>query len=62
MKRGSTELQVTFGNMYTKEIESFSNSILTGAPLQVPAEDGLQIQKVVEAAYKSNDEGVFVNL
>lgn len=61
-EKGTTELQVTFGNMYTKEIESFSNSILTGAPLQVPAEDGLQIQKVVEAAYKSNDEGVFVNL
>jgi predicted dehydrogenase len=48
------ELNVTLGNMYTKEIESFSNSILNGTPLEVPAEDGIQIQEVVEKAYESS--------
>lgn len=52
-----TEIQVEFGNMYTREIESFSNSILTGAPVEVPAEQAVQVQRIMEAAYRSNDEG-----
>ena len=50
------EIEVEFGNMYTREIESFSNSILTGAPLEVPAEEAVYVQKVMEAAYKASDE------
>ena len=50
------EIQVEFGDMYTREIESFSNSILNGLPLEVPAEQAVYVQKVMEAAYKANDE------
>jgi len=48
------------GNMYTKEIESFSDSILNGTPVQVPLTDAIHIQKVVTAAYKASDEGITV--
>ena len=48
--------------MYAREVASFSNSILTGAPVEVPASDAIQVQKVMESAYRSNDEGVCVKL
>nr|MBQ4319691.1 Gfo/Idh/MocA family oxidoreductase [Clostridia bacterium] len=48
------------GNMYTKEIESFSESILSGTPVQVPLTDAIHIQKVVTAAYKASDDGITV--
>ena len=51
-----TELHTEFGDMYAREIESFSNSILTGNPLEVPASDAVQVQRVIELAYRSNDE------
>jgi predicted dehydrogenase len=56
------EISVEFGNMYTKEIESFSNSILTDAPIEIPMSDAVHIQKVVRAAYESSDKGVCVNV
>ena len=56
------EINVEFGNMYAREIASFSNSILTGAPLEVPAEDAIQVQRVIEAAYRSNDEVCIIKL
>ena len=55
-------IEVEFGNMYAREIASFSNSILTGAPLEVPAEDAVQVQRVMEAAYCSNDEEKIIRL
>ncbi len=58
----NTDINVEFGNTYTREIESFSNSILTGAPLEVPAEDAVQVQKVMEAAYRSNNESKIIKL
>lgn len=42
-----------FSNMYQKEIESFSDSILNGTPVEVPMEDALQVQSVIESAYRS---------
>ena len=48
--------------MYTREIESFGNSILNNLPLEVPAEDAVQVQRVMEAAYRSNDEKCVVDL
>ena len=56
------EINVEFGNMYAREIASFSNSILTGAPVEVPAEEAVQVQRIMEAAYRSSDEGVTVKL
>ena len=53
---GETQVDVTFGNMYTKEIESFSDSILNGTPVAVPACDALQVQKIIECAYQSSKE------
>ena len=55
-------IEVEFGNMYAREVASFSNSILTGAPLEVPAEEAVQVQRVMEAAYRSNDEARTIKL
>ena len=57
-----TTIDVEFGNMYAREVSSFSNSILTGAPLEVPASEAVQVQRVMEAAYRSNDEKCVVEL
>ena len=56
------KIEVDFGNMYTKEIESFSDSIINGSLLEIPIEDALQVQKVIEAAYRSSLEGRFILL
>ena len=62
-KDGAREkIEVEFGNMYAREVASFSNSILTGAPLEVPADDAVQVQRVMEAAYHSNDESKIISL
>ena len=55
-------IDVTFGNLYQREVESFCNSLLTGAPLEVPASDAVQVQRVMEAAYLSNDTGRIIDL
>jgi len=47
-------LEAALGDMYAREIESFGHSILMGTPLEVPAEDAIQVQRVVEAAYRSS--------
>jgi predicted dehydrogenase len=44
------------GNLYTREIESFSNSILNGLPLVVPAQDAVHVQRIMEKAYRSGEE------
>lgn len=44
-------------NMYAKEIQSFGESVLTGKPLEAPAEAAVQVQKVVEALYASSATG-----
>ena len=45
-----------FGNMYTREVESFADSLLNGTPLEVPARDALHVQHVIELAYRSSQE------
>lgn len=56
------KIDVEFGNMYTREIESFGNSILNGTPLEVPASDAVYVQRVMEAAYRANDEKTVIDL
>ena len=56
------QLDVEVGNMYTRESESFGNSILNNLPLEVPASDAVQVQRVMEAAYRSNDNKCVVDL
>jgi predicted dehydrogenase len=58
----STDMEAELGNMYTKEIESFGESILNGRILDVPAKDALRAQKIVEAAYTSSKTGRFISL
>ena len=50
------DVDAEFGNMYTREVESFASSVLNGTPLVVPAWEALHIQKVVAAAYQSSEE------
>ncbi len=52
-----TTLEVELGNIYAREIERFSPSLLTGAPIEVPASDAVQVQRVMEAAYRAADNG-----
>ena len=58
----SGKLDVEFGNMYTREIVSFGESVLEGKPLEVPAQDAVDVQRVIEAAYRANDEKRIIDL
>jgi len=55
-------VEAELGNMYTKEIESFGRSILNGDPLEVPLEDVIHVQKVVECSYISSSSGKYVEI
>jgi predicted dehydrogenase len=55
-------LTVELGNMYTKEIENFSDAVLGCAELISPASDAVYVQKVVEAAYRSSETRAFISL
>ena len=55
-------IDVEFGNTYEREISSFSSSILNNTPLEVPAQQAVQVQRIMEAAYRSNDERKIVVL
>ena len=61
-RAAKTHLDVEFGNAYAREVESFCLSILNDAPLEVPAEEAVIAQKIIEAAYQSNDEGKLIGL
>ncbi len=56
------QLDVEFGNMYAREVASFSDSLLNGNPVEVPAAQAVQVQKVMEAAYRSAETGTVVRL
>ncbi|MCL2517720.1 MAG: Gfo/Idh/MocA family oxidoreductase [Oscillospiraceae bacterium] len=61
-RTAETTLDVELGNMYAKEISSFSNSILTGAPVEVPMSDSVHVQKIITAAYESSEKGIFLDV
>ena len=44
-------IDVTFGNMYTKEIEAFGRAVAGEADIPVPAEDAICSQKAIEDLY-----------
>lgn len=54
------EIKAEFGNMYAKQIESFSNSILNKCKVEAALDDTLNVQRVVEAAYESSVSGRFI--
>lgn len=49
-------------NLYTREIESFGNSLLNGLPLEAPASDALLAQQIVLCAYQSARENRTVEI
>lgn len=48
-------VKVTFGNMYTKEIEAFSDAVIGKAEIPVTAEDAILSQKAIEDLYKGEN-------
>ncbi len=53
------QVEVVFGNMYTKEIESFGRAVAGEGEVAITALDGIRSQKVIEAAYASNKEKIY---
>ena len=49
-------------NMYTKQIEAFSDAVLLDLPVPVSAQDGIIDQLIVEAIYESHEKGIHINL
>lgn len=56
------EIEVEFGNMYTKEIEAFGRAINGEQEIPVCAADAIMSQKVVEATYQSSKTKKYVTL
>ena len=52
----------TEGNLYAKELDSFSLSILENTPAEVPMADAIHVQKVIETAYASSKEGKLLKI
>ena len=49
-------------NMYTCEMAGFADAVLQGKEPPVPAEEGLAAQRIVEAAYRSQETGMRVKV
>ena len=49
-------------NIYTKQIEGFSQAILENTEVPVSAQDGLRAQRIAEAAYESEKTGRHIYL
>lgn len=47
-------LDVTFGNMYTKEIEAFGRAVLEESEIPVTSKEAIRSQKAIEDLYKLN--------
>lgn len=46
-----------FGEMFQNEIDHFVSAILDGTPVKAPAEDGVELMKILTAIYKSAETG-----
>lgn len=53
------DICVEFGNMYTKEIEAFGRAVLGECEVPITAKDAIMSQKIVEAAYQSNESKTY---
>ncbi len=56
------EIKVTFGNMYTKEIEAFGRAVRGEGEVPVTAADAIMSQRIVEAAYKSSKTKEYIKI
>ena len=52
----ATNLSVTFGNMYTKEIEAFSNAIINDTEPPVSGKNTILVQRIIDAIYNMDAE------
>ena len=59
---GSQALTVDTGNMYEKEISAFSSAVLNQTPPPISAQEGMEIQKIIESAYQASKEGTVITL
>jgi len=65
--RGSNKVEtkifeMEWQSMYRREIEHFVHSIMRGEKPVINEVDGLEIQKAVDAAYKSAETGQTIEL
>lgn len=58
----SYTMEAELGNMYTKEIEGFGNAVLDDTVPPITADDAINVQKLIEAAYESNETRKFVSV
>lgn len=58
----SYELPGSDENLYTKEIESFADSITNDSPVIISGEEALYVQRICECAYASSDSGTKIKL
>lgn len=56
------DINVKFGNMYTKEIEAFGRAIEGKGEIPVTAADAIMSQRAIEAVYESSAYGKTINL
>ena len=61
-KREELTFDPNFTNMYTKEVEAFTEAVLNDTVPPVSFEEGLWIQKVAEAAYLAEEAGRVVEV
>ncbi len=61
-EEGFVTIEYESGNMYTKEIEAFSNAVLGDTEVPVTAKEGLFNQRIVEAIYESHAQGIHIIL
>ena len=58
----AVKIDVITGNMYEKEITSFSNAILNDTEPEITAEDAILVQTIVEKAYADSAEGKCITI
>lgn len=59
---GAIVVEVEAGNMYEKEITSFSNAILNDTDPEITAADGIFVQSIIEKAYAASESGTYQTL
>jgi predicted dehydrogenase len=55
------KLEVEFGNMYTKELDAFSNAIISGEEPPVNGKNTIAVQKIIESVYTFPGKSVKIN-
>lgn len=61
-EKKSFTMRFTPENMYTKQIVSFGNAILNDTEPEITADDAINVQKIIEAAYESNKTKKFIEV